>query len=99
MTTEPTTTPLKLLQSIDTDPGEAVTADLEVAICFIEACENLVCNVRQIFAMTGTAPELFRDVKNLDIILAEAKDKVTRSRENAAKLVDAVFDAKRAAKA
>jgi hypothetical protein len=40
-----------------------------------------------------------RDVKNLDIMLAEAKDKVRMGRENAEKLVDAVFDAKRAAKA
>ncbi len=99
MANDTTTTPLALLQSIDTDPGEATTADLEVAICFIEACESLVCNVRQLFAMAGTPPELLRDVKNLDIMLAEAKDKVRMGCENAEKLVDAVFDAKRAAKA
>ena len=99
MATETTTTPLALLQAIDTDPGEEATADLEVAICFIEACEQLVCNVRQIFAMTGTSPELFRDVKNLDIMLAEAKDKVTMGRENAGKLVEAVMAARFASKA
>lgn len=99
MTTETIITPQTLLQSIDTDPAESVTADLEVAICFIETCEGLVSNIRGIIKAFGHSPELFRDIKNLDIILFEAKDKIVTARENAGRTVDAIFDAKRAERA
>lgn len=97
-----TTTPSTsndLLLSLDTDPAQELLADLEVACCFFDSCDSLLSGVRTLVEAAGCNPGTFRDLKYLDILLCETKDKIEAAQEKAEASIDLIFAAQRAARA